>query len=183
VLCFPGDHGGYNFNGHHPSSASSLTYSTLPHPHSSSGLIVEAVPPYVGTFRHHHNQPPHVYNGHVHFPIELDLEMSHTPPPPPPPMNGPSHLHLMPNNRHSMMVVPTSYGPLEDPTTLLTVQPGVSPPVSGPNDGPLCASSPKRSMSAFTTFGQRGGGSNSSAGTPLSPTPKPGPVPTTGHLV
>jgi hypothetical protein len=113
--------------------------------------------------------------------------MSHTPPPPPPPAAmhpHSSHLHLLPSHRHSMMVVPTSYGPLEDPTSPISVQSGgnTTPSVSGANEGPLCASSPKRSMSAFTTFGQRNG-VNSLATTPISPTPKTGPVPTTGHLV
>ena len=43
--------------------------------------------------------------------------------------------------------------------------------------GPICASSPKRSMSAFTTFGP---GSRSNVTTPMSP-PSSGPA--SGHLV
>lgn len=46
--------------------------------------------------------------------------------------------------------------------------------------GPICASSPKRSMSAFTTFGPSSQQSRSNVTTPMSPTP---PCPTTGHLV
>jgi len=42
------------------------------------------------------------------------------------------------------------------------------------NEGPICASSPKRSMSAFTTFGQN----RSNVTTPMSPT-----GPASGHLV
>ena len=59
---------------------------------------------------------------------------------------------------------------------------------SGAADGPLCASSPKRAVSAFTTFGQNGGGRFSNAGSSSSGSPAPNPpnstpIPTTGHLV
>ena len=58
-------------------------------------------------------------------------------------------------------------------------------------EGPLCASSPKRSMSAFTTFGQdqkqRASSEEATPPPPMAPIPsassKSTPVPTTGHLV
>merc|ERR1712038_1790685 len=52
-------------------------------------------------------------------------------------------------------------------------------------EGPICASSPKRSVSAFTTSGPSANGSRSNVTTPISPTPPSGgPVmPIGGHLV
>ncbi len=129
----------------------------------NSQLIHQVIDGYGG-----HCQNNHLSAGHQHhyggFPVELNLEMSNTPPPPPPGL----HLNQVPNNRHSlMMVVPPSYVPMDDPSLLNSAPHGGR---SETSEGPLCASSPKRSVTAFTTFGQR---------TPISPTPKPN----SGHLV
>ena len=61
-----------------------------------------------------------------------------------------------------------TYSPLTTPIVIETTQ--------NTNEGPICASSPKRSMSAFTTFGQNT--SRSNVTTPMSPT-----GPASGHLV
>ena len=67
-----------------------------------------------------------------------------------------------------------TYSPLTTPIVIET-----GSPLQHTNEGPICASSPKRSMSAFTTFG--GAGQNrSNVTTPMSPT---GPTPASGHLV
>lgn len=177
---FSGEQNGYGMNSHPSSSAaSSMAYSTLPHPHSS-GLVVEAIHPYAGPYHTLHMHPrqqqhPQHHHHHQHlngFPVELNLEMSNTPPPPPPPQTY-AHMHPIQHNRHSLMLGPTSYGPLEDPASTSDHSGcNIIPPANENNDGPLCASSPKRSMSAFTTFGQR---------SPLSPTQMS--MPSTGHLV
>ena len=66
------------------------------------------------------------------------------------------------------------------PTSPLAIQTDNVPitPNGGPMaqvEGPICASSPKRTMSAFTTFGPQSGstsgGSRSNASTPMSPPP------------
>lgn len=97
--------------------------------------------------------------------------------------------------------MPTSHPPanLTTPTTTFV---GVSP-ASGPSpiEGPLCSSSPKRCVSAFTTFGQAHNANNSAGDSPASfvvqgpsvigqspssfgqGSVKSTPVPTTGHLV
>ena len=84
------------------------------------------------------------------------------------------------------------YTPLTTPivieTTLQTGN-GSSNVAMDPNIGPICASSPKRSMSAFTTFGPT---SRSNVSTPMSPPPPMPPTqvggsttsgPQSGHLV
>ena len=91
------------------------------------------------------------------------------------------------------------YTPLTTPIVIETnmlgqVQTGSNLSNSAADVGPICASSPKRSMSAFTTFGP---GSRSNVTTPMSPPPLEGPLsrgphdlpprgpggPATGHLV
>ena len=100
--------------------------------------------------------------------------------PPPPPLSA----QLMPNQnivqagRSPLLLNPGQIGPS-------SIQPS-------PVEGPLCASSPKRSMSAFTTFGQQQlhpqNGMLLNPGRPMDAALMPDsakstPIPTTGHLV
>ncbi|XP_059086903.1 synaptogenesis protein syg-2-like [Tigriopus californicus] len=101
--------------------------------------------------------------------------------PPPPQLMQPG---IPPNNFYP---VPTTgpYAPSPNPH--------MTPPTSVV-EGPLCASSPKRTVSAFTTFGQHQNGisnvprfsstgSSTSSGSPAPQHPNPTPIPASGHLV
>ena len=80
------------------------------------------------------------------------------------------------------------YTPLTTPIVIETSNmagTGNSNVMGPPEVGPICASSPKRSMSAFTTFGPT---SRSNVSTPMSPPPPMPPTggstgPQSGHLV
>ena len=111
---------------------------------------------------------------HVRLSSELDLDSA----------GGSSNSGSVPSGGH--------YTPLTTPIVIETSNLMTSGGNNGPNMpgsdhvGPICASSPKRTMSAFTTFGPT---SRSNVSTPMSPPPPMPPMnqgssgPTTGHLV
>ena len=124
-------------------------YSTLPHPHAQRNGLAQSTMPHSATYQQ--LRLPH--------PTELDLDLAG--------MQQTTHFNH-----------PSSGNNVTSPITIHTANSMSATPTMGGMggsvqsnqnqvEGPICSSSPKRTMSAFTTFGPQGQRSNAS--TPVSP--------------
>ena len=125
-------------------------YSTLPHPHAQRNGFTQSTIPHSTTYQQ--LRLPH--------PTELDLDLAG--------MQQTTHFNYPStgNNVTSPITIHTSHN--------LATTPSMNGEMGASNqenqnqvEGPICSSSPKRTMSAFTTFGPQGQRSNAS--TPVSP--------------
>ena len=139
-------------------------YSTLPHPHGQRNGFTPSTMQHSSTYQQ--LRLPH--------PTELDLDLAG--------MQQTTHFNhpsSVGNNVTSPITIHTANS--------MTGTPTLGGVMGGPNqsnqnqvEGPICSSSPKRTMSAFTTFGPQGQRSNAS--TPVSPPAVNLPTTTTNGL-
>ena len=126
-------------------------YSTLPHPHGQrNGFAPSSTMPHSSTYQQ--LRLPH--------PTELDLDLAG--------MQQTTHFNhpsSVANNVTSPITIHTTNSMSATPT--IGVMGGPAQTNQNQVEGPICSSSPKRTMSAFTTFGPHGQRSNAS--TPVSP--------------
>ena len=124
-------------------------YSTLPHPHAQRSGFMPSTMTHSSTYQH--LRLPH--------PTELDLDLAG--------MQQTTHFNhpSSGNNVTSPITIHTANSMTATPTVGVVGGPAQSN--QNQVEGPICSSSPKRTMSAFTTFGPQGPRSNAS--TPLSP--------------
>ena len=139
-------------------------YSTLPHSHAQRNGFTPSTMQHSSTYQQ--LRLPH--------PTELDLDLAgmqqttH--------FNHPSNVG---NNVTSPITIHTANSMTGTPT-LGGVMGGPAQANQHQVEGPICSSSPKRTMSAFTTFGPQGQRSNAS--TPVSPPAMNLPTSTTNGL-
>ena len=149
-----GDQNGYSQSNRYSPNGANRMFSTLQYPHPPIDLVLEPVPSSGASNKM--TTLPNSQQFYSVYPVGINVEMPRAPSP------------QRPGNRNSlMMVVPPSFTPMMEPQSLNLLPVEARGEVT---EGPLCSSSPKRSASSFTTFGQR---------TPMSPTPQP----SSGHLV
>ena len=123
-------------------------YSTLPHPHAQRNGFIPSTMTHSSTYQH--LRLPHS--------TELDLDLAG--------MQQTTHFNH-PSSGGNSVTSPISIHTANSMTATPTVGVLGEPAQSNQVEGPICSSSPKRTMSAFTTFGPQGQRSNVS--TPLSP--------------
>ena len=121
-------------------------YSTLPHPHAQRNGFIPSTMTHSSTYQH--LRLPH--------PTELDLDLAG--------MQQTTHFNH-PSSGGNNVTSPISIHTANSMTATPTVGVLGEPAQSNQVEGPICSSSPKRTMSAFTTFGP----SRSNVTTPMSP--------------